>query len=275
VIAGGRGKTGAVVLASRAAARAGAGLVTAGVPASEQQSVAARLLEEMTAPLLDDGAGAFAFDARDGSGGGTSADAYRALLDGKRALVVGPGIGVSPACEALVAWLVAQAPLPAVIDADALNCLAAAPPRGMWGTPERPRILTPHPGEMARLLGIDAAEVQRDRIAIARRIAADRGVVVVLKGARTVVAEPDGRVGINCSGNAGLASGGTGDVLAGILGGLLAQGYSPADAARLGVFLHGYAADRVASRRGMIGLLASDVIEELPAAIAALQTVAH
>ena len=98
----------------------------------------------------------------------------------------------------------------------------------------------------------------------------ERGVIVVLKGARTVIAEPDGHVAINCSGNPGLGSGGTGDVLAGMLGGLLAQGYPAADAARLGVFLHGYAADRVAARRGMVGLLASDVIEELPAATAAL-----
>ncbi len=261
VIAGGRGKTGAVVLASRAAARAGAGLVTAGVPAAEQQSVAARLLEEMTAPLPDDGDGTLAFPLP---------DAYAALLEGKRALVVGPGIGVSPACAALVGWLVTHAPLPAVVDADALNCLAATPPDGAWGSRERPRILTPHPGEMARLTRLDGAAVQADRIGVARRLAAERGVIVVLKGARTVIAEPDGALAINCSGNPGLGSGGTGDVLAGILGGLLAQGYPAAEAARLGVFLHGYAADRIAARRGMVGLLASDVIEELPAATAAL-----
>ena len=278
VIAGGRGKTGAVVLASRAAARAGAGLVTAGVPASEQESVATRLLEEMTAPLPDDGVGTFAFTSRDDRGvragaaqpSTAGADAYAALLDGKRALVTGPGMGVSPATEQLVAWIVTHAPLPAVIDADALNCLAARPPQGAWGTQERPRILTPHPGEMARLMGVDGAAVQADRVGMARRLAAERGVIVVLKGARTVIAEPDGHVAINCSGNPGLGSGGTGDVLAGMLGGLLAQGYPAADAARLGVFLHGYAADRVAARRGMVGLLASDVIEELPAATAAL-----
>ncbi len=278
VIAGGRGKTGAVVLASRAAARVGAGLVTAGVPASEQESVATRLLEEMTAPLPDDGAGTFAFTSRDDRGARAGAaqpstagaDAYAALLDGKRALVTGPGMGVSPATEQLVAWIVTHASLPAVIDADALNCLAARPPQGAWGTQERPRILTPHPGEMARLMGVDGAAVQADRVGMARRLAAERGVIVVLKGARTVIAEPDGHVAINCSGNPGLGSGGTGDVLAGMLGGLLAQGYPAADAARLGVFLHGYAADRVAARRGMVGLLASDVIEELPAATAAL-----
>jgi NAD(P)H-hydrate epimerase len=261
LIAGGRGKTGAVVLASRAAARAGAGLVTAGVPAGEQPWVAVRLLEEMTAALPDDGDGGFAF---------AMADPYAAALEGKNALVTGPGIGVSEACKALVAWLVAHATVPVVVDADALNCLAAAPPPGEWGTPERPRILTPHPGEMARVAGLTRADVQADRIAVARRLAGERGVIVVLKGARTIIAEPDGRLAINCSGNPGLASGGTGDVLAGVIGGLLAQRYPAGEAARLGVFLHGYAADRVAARRGMIGLLASDVIEELPAATAAL-----
>jgi len=263
VIAGGRGKTGAAVLASRAAARAGAGLVTAGVPASEQQGVAARLLEEMTAPLPDDGEGGFAFPAP---------DAYASLLDGKSALVTGPGIGMSDTRRALVAWLVSHAPVPAVVDADALNCLAAMPEA--WGGAGHARILTPHPGEMARLTGLETAAIQADRLGAARRLAAERGAIVVLKGARTIIAEPGGRAAINCSGNPGLGSGGTGDVLAGIIGGLLAQGYPPADAARLGVFLHGHAADRIAARRGMIGLLASDVIEELPAATAELAALA-
>ena len=265
LVAGGRGKTGAVVLASRAAARVGAGLVTAGVPQGELQAVAARLLEEMTAPLPDDGAGGFAFP---------SPDAYAALVRGKSAVVTGPGIGVAAARCALVGWLVTTVPLPMIVDADALGCLAEAPPDGAWGTPERPRILTPHPGEMARLTGLETSAVQADRIGVACRLAAARGVIVVLKGARTVVAEPDGRVAINCSGNPGLGSGGTGDVLSGILGGLLAQGYAPAEAARLGVFLHGYAADRVAARRGMVGMVASDVIEELPSATAALAAIA-
>ncbi len=268
IIAGGRGKTGAVVLASRAAARAGAGLVTVGVPASEQQGVAARLLEEMTTPLPDDGEGGFAFPVP---------DAYADLLDGKNAAVVGPGIGVSPERRALVEWVVAHAPAPLVVDADALNCLAA-PSAGaadaVWGAPDRPRIVTPHPGEMARLAGTDTKTIQGDRVAAARALAAARGVIVVLKGARTIVAEPDGRIAINTSGNPGLGSGGTGDALAGILGALLAQGYPAPDAARLGVFLHGYAADRVATARGMVGMLASDVIEELPAATAALAAMA-
>ena len=125
---------------------------------------------------------------------------------------------------------------------------------------------------MARLTGLATGAVQGDRLGTAQRLAAERGVIVVLKGARTITAEPGGRAWINGSGNPGLASGGSGDVLAGIIGGLLAQGYPAAEAARLGVFTHGFAADRVA-RRGMIGMLASDLIADLPGATAALAAV--
>ena len=260
VIAGGRGKIGAAVLASRAAARAGAGLVTLGCPASVQPLAAGALLEEMTWPLSDDGEGGLAFPGP---------PAYEEILAGKDAVAIGPGIGVAPPRCALVEWLVTSIRLPVVLDADALNCLAEAQP-GPWGAPDRPRVVTPHPGEMARLVGLTAGAVQADRLAVARRLAAERCAVVVLKGARTITAEPDGRAWINLSGNPGLASGGAGDVLTGIIGSLLAQGYPAGEAARLGVFLHGWAADRIAARRGMIGMLASDVIEDLPAAIAAL-----
>ena len=216
----------------------------------------------MTWPLPDDGAGALTYDGP---------EPYAALLADKRAAVVGPGIGVSPEREALIGWLATTRPLPLVLDADALNALAA-----IGAGHERPAadaaplILTPHPGEMARLCRLATEEVQRDRLATARRAAAAYDAVVVLKGARTVTAAPDGRAWINLSGNPGLASGGTGDVLAGMIGSLLAQGHSPEEAAILGVFLHGHAADRIAARRGPIGLLASDLIEELPPATMAL-----
>ncbi len=261
VLAGGRGKTGAAMLASRAAARAGAGLVTVGCADSVQPVIAGGLLEQMTAPLPDDGGGGLAF---------SDAAPYAALLARKDAVVIGPGIGVSDARRALVDWLVRTSPLPIVVDADGLNCLAELP----VGASNGPRLLTPHPGEMARLARMPTREVQADRIGIARRVARERGAIVVLKGARTVTANPDGKVWINLSGNPGLGSGGTGDVLAGMLGGLLAQGYPPDDAAPLGVFLHGFAADRIAARRGMVGMLASDLIEELPAATAALAAAA-
>jgi NAD(P)H-hydrate epimerase len=261
VIAGGLGKTGAAVLAARAAARAGAGLVTVGCPRGVLPMVAGGLLEAMTWPLPDDGAGAFAYDGP---------EPYSALLADKRAAVVGPGIGVSPEREALVHWLATTRPLPLVLDADALNGLAAIGAGHDRPAPAAPLILTPHPGEMARLCRLSTEEVQRDRLATARRTAAAYDAVVVLKGARTVTAAPDGRAWINVSGNPGLATGGTGDVLAGIIGSLLAQGHAPEDAATLGVFLHGHVADRIAARRGMIGLLASDLIEELPPTMMAL-----
>jgi NAD(P)H-hydrate epimerase len=255
IIAGGLGKTGAAVLAARAATRAGAGLVTVGCPAVVLPTVANGILEAMTSPLPDDGAGGLAYDAP---------HAYDALLDGKRAAVVGPGIGTSTAREALVRALVTTRSLPLVIDADGLNCLAAIGPRHDRPRKGAPMILTPHPGEMARLTGQTTEEIQQDRLAAARNAAASYDAVVVLKGARTITAAPDGRAWINLSGNPGLAAGGTGDVLAGMIGALLAQGYAPEEAASLGVFLHGHAADRIAARRGMIGLIASDLIEDLP-----------
>ncbi len=265
VIAGALGKTGAAILAARAATRAGSGLVTVGCPSVVLPIVAGGILEAMTWPLPDDGAGGLAYG---------DAAAYRALLADKRAAVVGPGIGIGPEREAFVRWLATTRPLPLVLDADALNCLAALGPKHLRPAHAAPLVLTPHPGEMARLLDEKTEIVQHDRLAIARRAATAYDAVVILKGARTVIAAPDGRAWINLSGNAGLAAGGTGDVLAGIVGSLLGQGYAPEDAATLGVFLHGFAADRIAERRGMIGLVASDLIEELPPAMLALLALA-
>jgi NAD(P)H-hydrate epimerase len=257
IVAGARGKTGALILAARAAMRAGAGLVTVGCASGLQAQVAGALVEPMTAILPDDGAGGLAF---------ADPAPYRELLDGKDAVLAGPGMGTTPERQELVRWLVRDAGLPLVLDADALNCLAAMPGVRAAG----PLVLTPHPGEMARLVGRDTTAVQADRPAAARALAAELGAVVVLKGARTLTARPDGRLWINLSGNAGLGSGGTGDVLAGVIGSLLAQGYQADEAARLGVFLHGAAADRVAAVRGTTGMIASDVIDEMPATTAAL-----
>jgi NAD(P)H-hydrate epimerase len=265
IIAGGRGKTGAAVLAARAAARAGAGLVTVGCPAGVQPEIAARLVEPMTTALPEDVDGGVTFN---------DPVPYAHLLAGKQAVVAGPGLGVSPERRALVAWLVRESRVPLVLDADALNCLVEGTGTAQ-PSPAGPLVLTPHPGEMARLCGRSTAEVQRERLAVARALAVERGAVVVLKGARTITAEPGGRAWINLSGNPGLGSGGTGDVLAGIIGGLLAQGFPAAEAARLGVFLHGAAADAVARDRGSIGMLASDVIEALPATTAALMRAAE
>jgi len=250
VIGGSRGKTGAALLAAEGAARAGAGLTTLAVPAVLQPVFEGRVRELMTAALGD----------------------LDTLLAGRAAVVCGPGLGVTPDTRALVANVVRHATVPVVLDADALNIVA-----GTTLLSERagPTVLTPHPGEMSRLLGCDTVAVQSDRLAAARRFAAAERVIVALKGARTVIAAPDGRAAISPTGNPGMASGGMGDVLAGVVGALLGQGLEPFAAAALAVFAHGAAADRVAARRGEVGLIARDVLEELPPTFKELQEAAR
>ncbi|HXQ24094.1 MAG TPA: NAD(P)H-hydrate dehydratase [Candidatus Acidoferrales bacterium] len=259
VIAGSRGRTGAARLAAHAACRTGAGLTTLAGPASVNDVLSVGVPEAMTA-LLADADGAVRFD----EGG------MRRVLEGKTAVVVGPGIGTHNDAEKLVRFLLTEVDLPMVVDADALTCVArdVAMLRGAKAR----AVLTPHPGEMARLLGKDTTAVQGDRIGTARRFAVEHGCVLILKGARSVIAAPDGGVWINPTGNPGMASGGMGDALSGILGGLLAQGLGLEEAARLGVYLHGEVADQVAAQRGEIGLLASDVIESIPAGLQRLRS---
>jgi hydroxyethylthiazole kinase-like uncharacterized protein yjeF len=253
VVAGSTGKLGAALLATEASARAGAGLVTLGVPAPLQPLAEGRVREAMTVALPAPGG-------------------VDELLAGRSAVACGPGLGTGPEARALVAALVERARVPMLLDADGLNLVAGT---DLLRRRPAPTVVTPHPGEMARLLGTDTRAVQADRLAAARRLAADTGVVVVLKGARTVIADPGGAAAIVPAGNPGLASGGTGDVLSGIVGGLLAQGLVAWDAARLGVFAHAAAADAVAARRGETGLVARDVVRELPPTLARLQEAAR
>jgi NAD(P)H-hydrate epimerase len=199
-----------------------------------------------------------------------SDEQWRRLLERKNAVLFGPGIGVSDDTRAALRWLLKNLDVPWVIDADGLNNLALDIDR--LRSAKTPPVLTPHPGEMARLLGEDNAAVNRDRIGTARSFALENGCHVVLKGARTVIATADGKVFINPTGNPGMASGGMGDVLAGMLAALLGQGFSPAHAMQLGVYLHGFAGDRVAEQKGEIGMIASDVIEGLPSGMHALLT---
>jgi NAD(P)H-hydrate epimerase len=259
VVAGSRGKLGAGLLAAEGAARAGAGLTTLAVPASLQPQAEGRVPEVMTAGVADDGSGTMA--APD--------DAEMArLIRGRAAVVCGPGLGEGAGPRAVVGALLDAVAVPLVLDADGLNAVAGTP---LLQGRTAPTVLTPHPGEMARLVGATTDDVQADRLGVARSFAAANGVVVVLKGAGTIIAAPDGRCALSSSGNPGLASGGSGDVLAGVIGGLLAQGLPPFEAATFAVFVHGRAADAIASRRGEVGLLARDLLAELPLAIAALQ----
>jgi NAD(P)H-hydrate epimerase len=188
-------------------------------------------------------------------------EALVAAGEKKNALVIGPGIPRGPETGALIGALLARLDVPFVLDADALNALAddlevLAAARGEV-------ILTPHPGEMARLCGASTAEVQRDRLGRARALATERRVTVVLKGARTLIAQPGGQVAVNPTGNPGMATGGSGDILSGLLGALLAQGQKAAEAAHLGVFAHGLAGDLVSARTGEAGLIATDLLEGL------------
>ncbi len=259
VLAGSRGKTGAAILACRAAMRAGAGLVTLAAPRSLNAIFAASLVEAMTEPLREN-ANEVMEPLNDAE--------WRALLERKNGLLFGPGIGVNDATQNTLRWLLRNLSLPWVIDADGLNNLALE--LGRLRHAKTAPILTPHPGEMARLIGKDNATVNADRIATARSFAVEHRCHLVLKGARSVIATADGKVFINPTGNPGMASGGMGDVLAGMISALLGQGLCAEDAMKLGVYLHGFAGDRVAAAKGEIGLIASDLIDDLPAALSAL-----
>ncbi len=268
VIAGSRGKTGAALICCQAAMRTGAGLVTLGSPASLNSVLASAVLEVMTVPLADNDEGSLRFDNEE--------ELSRALA-GKTAVVLGPGIGVSSDTIALTRWLVTHCELPLVIDADGLNCLAqgiAAWPKVLQKR-SAPVILTPHPGEMSRLTRLSTTQVQERRVEIAHDFAQTYHCYLVLKGARTVISTPSGKNFINPTGNPGMATGGMGDALTGILGSLLAQGYPPEEATTLGVFLHGYIGDKIAQKQGEIGILARDIIEGIPQGLTELQKLAE
>jgi NAD(P)H-hydrate epimerase len=254
VIAGSTGKTGAAALAANSAVRAGSGLVTLATAESIHTILEMKTTEAMTVPLPDAGSGYLTTSAF---------PAIKKLLAGKDAVAIGPGIDRHPGTYALVRNLVETLDLPLVIDADGLNALAEDI-TVLKRKKSKQVILTPHPGEMSRLTGSPIPDVEAIRISVAQEFARTYGVFLVLKGARTVIASPDGTAAVNGSGNPGMASGGMGDVLTGIIVSLLGQGYAAWDACRLGVFLHGFAADMVAEEKGEIGINATDVLEKLP-----------
>jgi len=255
VVAGSAGKTGAAILAARAALRMGTGLVSLAVPSDLNPIFETALPEAMTIPLPSTSC--------------LSVADYQAIeeeLPGKTALVLGPGLGLHPDTQELVRRLYRETPLPMVVDADGLNILAPEPET--LAQPPAARVLTPHPGEMARLTGKSSKKIQADRLAAAlhftEAVNRDTGrITLVLKGAGTLVCDPGGAWAINTTGNPGMAAGGMGDVLAGLLGALLAQHLEAAAAARLAVYLHGMAADHLALQR-KFGYLSSEVADLLP-----------
>ncbi len=266
VLAGSLGKAGAAAMVGRAALRAGAGLVTAATSTSAQPILAAQVIEMMTEALPQ---------THDGALSRAAAPFLRDLMRAADVLAVGPGLTTSPETVSLVREIVGETSLPVVLDADGINAFAGA--AGELKGDARVLILTPHPGEMARLLSgpggkkVAAAEVQADRIGIARSFARGHDCYLVLKGHRTLIAEPSGQVWINPTGNPGMATGGSGDVLTGILAGLLAQGLSPLEACLLGVYAHGLAGDLAAADVGETSLMARDIIDYLAEAFLQLE----
>lgn len=253
VVAGSPGKSGAGVLASQAALRAGAGLVTLALPKSMNPAIEAAMTEVMTLPAAENATGELCAAAL------PHLCQFLAKVD---ALVLGPGLGTHQETISCVHALLRQATVPIVLDADGLNSLIGH--LDVLQDCQVPIVLTPHPGEMARLLDISTAAVQAQRLDIVQDFAKRYQVYVVLKGARTVIYAPNGQRWVNPTGNVAMATAGTGDVLAGIIGAFLCQGLQPLQAAQCGVYLHGMAGDRVCDRLGESGLIASDLIAELP-----------
>jgi len=250
ILAGSTGKTGAALLAAKGALRCGTGLVSLCVPSNLNLIFESALAEAMTIPLSGDDI----FQKSD-------RETINRTLAGKKAVALGPGIGTDPSTAILVADCYRDILLPMVVDADGLNILANS--QEILQQAAGPRILTPHPGEMARLTGLSTQEIQANRVTIASDFALKHNVVLLLKGASTVIAGPDGIVAINPTGNPGMASGGMGDVLTGVIGSLLAQGMNPWQAACTGAWLHGKAADELAEQTPR-GYLASEVADQLP-----------
>lgn len=261
IVAGSPGKAGAAILAARAAVRAGAGLVTVAVPEPVLPTVDLGSIESMTLGLPAGASGQLLDEA---------AEAVLDAAEGKAVLALGPGLGQEPATVAAIRRIVLDCPLPLVLDADGLNAFAGH--AGDLAVRRTETVLTPHPGELGRLLGVSTAQIQEDRVAAARGAAEETGAIVVLKGHLSLIASGTA-VFVNPTGNPGMATGGSGDVLTGLIAGLLAQGLDALDATVLAVYLHGLAGDLAAGRLGEIALAAGDLIEVLPAAFAALKKV--
>lgn len=258
VIAGSLGKSGAAILASRGALRAGAGLVTAAIPDVVLPIVASSQAELMTEPLASTKLGTIA-------AGNPNKNRLRALLQGKTLLAIGPGIGTHKDTQKFVTSLVRQTDLPVILDADGLNAFAGRT-KDLAKRKSQQLALTPHPGEMARLLGVSNATVQADRLEIALKAAKAWKACVILKGFHTILATPAGEAFVNSTGNPGMAKGGSGDILTGILAGTASQlGVQHWERAlALGVYLHGRAADESIVQRADTGLLAGEIADTLP-----------
>ena len=254
VIAGSVGKTGAAAMACQAALRMGAGLVTLAIPKSLNAIMEAKLTEVMTEPLPETPKQTLSLRAF---------STIIRLCENKSAVVIGPGLGTYKETQSLILKLIKALTLPVILDADGLNALATQPKTLPMAN--RSLVLTPHPGEMARLIRSQVKGILEDRIGVSRTFAQSNHVHLVLKGHRTLITTPKGEVFINPTGNPGMASGGTGDVLTGMIGGLVCQGLDLLPSLHIAVYLHGMAGDLVAQEEGEKSLIATDITEKIPA----------
>jgi NAD(P)H-hydrate epimerase len=255
VIAGSMGYCGAASLTATACLRSGAGLSYLAIPKSLNTIFAGKLTEVVLWPCEDSGAGYL---------GESNLDELAARIEAQNALAIGPGLGQAVPTGQLLFRLLALLNKPLVLDADGLNLVS----RNLEAVKnyQGAMVLTPHPGELSRLIGKSTPQIAADRIGISRQTAIELGKVLVLKGSPTVIAAPDGQVYINSSGNAGMATAGSGDVLTGAVAALLAQGLSALDAALVGVYIHGAAGDLAKEQKGEMGMIARDILANLPRA---------
>ncbi len=259
VVGGSHGKTGAPYMAAMGAMRTGAGLATIALPKSLEAAMSAKTTEVMTLGLPDE---------KDGPLGAEAIDVVIKAMRHKAAICIGPGLGLSAGSSSLVLSMIERARAPVVIDADGLNAMTSS--IAVLKKAKASLILTPHPGEAARLLGVDVAAIQSDRVGAARTLAERTGAIVLLKGASSVIAAPNHDIYIVPTGNPALATAGTGDVLSGVIAGLLSQGVSPVEAAVSGAYLHGLVADDYKTLHGDTGMIATDLLHLMPSVIASL-----
>ncbi len=256
IVAGSPGKSGAATLSALGAQRTGTGLVTVGIPESLNPIMEQKTTEAMTEPLPETALQTFGEESVE--------RVLEIIKDRKTAVAIGPGISTTNETRQFLYEIIRSSEVPILVDADGLTLIGDNPK--ILNEAKAPVVLTPHPGEMARLAQISTDDVQADRIAVSLDFSSTYNVYLVLKGARSIISTPSGEIFINSTGNAGMASGGMGDVLTGIIGGLLAQRLDPADACKLGVFIHGLSGDIIAEEIGEVGIIASDVANTLPKA---------
>ncbi|MBF0540539.1 MAG: NAD(P)H-hydrate dehydratase [Nitrospirae bacterium] len=269
IIGGTSGKTGAVIMASRASLKSGSGLVTIGVPNSLVNVYQGNVVEQMVLPLRDNGNGGFSKDCLD--------QIFEFIDRSGDVIVIGPGMGVDEQTIEIVTTLIRKSTIPLLIDAGGLNCISTLKYEErleLLNSAKIPLILTPHTGEMARLLSKDngdfkslCAKVEAERLDISRKFSKDSGAILVLKGASTIISTPNGNSYINITGNPGMATAGSGDVLAGMIASFLGQRVSPVEAAQIGVYLHGISGDIASEVKSMYSMTATDLIENIFMAI--------